>query len=418
MPPTTPTGMAPPPTEQLHARETSLAFTAPIIALALGHVISNMVRTLPAITADMLGRDLDVTSQGLASLTGTYNLSFALAQIPIGVALDRFGVRRVALVLLAVIILGAVLAALAGGAAGFLLGQVVLGLGCAGMLICPVTYAAKNLSAPRFGLWSGLIQALGNCGMLLSASPLALLVDSAGWRAGYWASAAFGLVVLGIVALLVHDQPSPDRSRSLATEAREVLRLMATRSIRGAAILAFASFAAVIGIRGLWGGPWLMEAKGLTRIEAGNVLLLATSALVIGPALWGIADRRIGHRRALLITGHLAAAACLALVALGGPAGPLGTLPSGWDAAMLLAFGLSISVQPLVFAMARSAVPANQTGKAMSAVNLAFFSGAALLQAASGPVVAGGGIGAGLVFFALAVAVSTSLFALLTRPAR
>jgi len=168
-------------------------------------------------------------------------------------------------------------------------------------------------------------------------------------------------------------------------------------------------------VRGLWGGPWLMEAKNLTRVEAGNVLLLATSALVIGPALWGIADRRIGHRRALLIIGHLGAGACLALVALGGPGGPFGALPTAWDAMMLLGFGLLISVQPLVFAVARTAVPAAQTGKAMSGVNLAFFSGAACLQAISGPVVAADGIGAGLAFFALCIAASTALFVLLTR---
>ncbi len=396
-------------------RETSIAFTAPIVALALGHVISNTVRTLPAITADMLGRDLDVTAQGLASLTGAYNLSFALAQIPIGVALDRFGVRRTALALIAVIALGTVLAAIAGGAAGFLLGQVVLGLGCAGMLICPVTYAAKNLSAARFGLWSGLIQAIGNSGMLLSASPLALLVEAAGWRAGYWASAALALAAIALVALLVHDRPSAAQGRSPAREAREVLRIMASPPLRGAAILAFSSFAAVIGVRGLWGGPWLMEMKGLPRVEAGNILLLATTALVVGPALWGIADRRLGHRRALLIAGHVGAAVCLALVALGGPGGPFGALRPAWDGAMLLSFDLMISVQPLVFAMARTAVSADSAGKAMSAINLAFFSGAALLQAASGPVVAAGGIGSGLVFFALAIAASTTAFILLTR---
>jgi hypothetical protein len=33
-------------------------------------------------------------------------------------------------------------------------------------------------------------------------------------------------------------------------------------------VFVFASFAAVLGLRGLWGGPWLMEAKGLDRIAA------------------------------------------------------------------------------------------------------------------------------------------------------
>ncbi|MBP0446143.1 MFS transporter [Roseomonas sp. SSH11] len=397
------------------AREASLAFVAPLVALTLGHVLSNMVRTLPAIAADVLGRDLGVTAGGLASLTGAFNLSFAFAQVPLGVALDRFGVRRTALGLLAVAGIGAVLAALAGGALGFLIAQIVLGLGCSGMLMGPVTYAAKRLSPARFGLWSGLVQALGNCGMLLSASPLALLVEASGWRAGYWTCAGAALVILGLVALLVRGEDASGPRRSLAADAREVLSLTVSPRLRGVVVLAFASFAAVIGVRGLWGGPWLMEVKGLPRVEAGNILLLATSAVVIGPALWGIVDRRFGHRRALLVLGHLGAGIFLALTALGGPGGPLGGMPPAWDAVTLLGFFLLISVQPLAFAATRAAVPPDQAGKALAGVNLSFFAGAALLQAASGPVVAMAGTGAGLVFFGAAVAACALLYAAMTR---
>ncbi|MBP0493383.1 MFS transporter [Pararoseomonas indoligenes] len=397
------------------AREASVAFAAPLIALTLGHVLSNAVRTLPAIAADRLGGDLGVTAGGLASLTGAYNLAFAAAQIPIGVALDRFGVRRTALGLLAITGIGAVLAALAGGAAGFLLAQIVLGLGCAGMLMCPITYAAKRLSPARFGLWSGLIQALGNCGMLLSASPLALLVEAADWRAGYLACAVLALIAVALVALLVRKDPPPGSTAGLGADARDVLRLAASPALRGVVVLGFASFAIVIGVRGLWGGPWLMEVKGLPRVEAGNILLLATCALVLGPALWGIADRRIGNRRALLAAGHLGAATFLCLTALGGPGGPFGTLPPAWDAATLLGFFLLISSQPLAFAATRAAVPAEQAGKALSGVNLSFFAGAAILQAASGPVVATAGLATGLLFLAAATAACTLGYLWLTR---
>ncbi|MCR0984223.1 MFS transporter [Roseomonas populi] len=397
------------------AREASIAFAAPLMALTLGHVLSNAIRTLPAIAADRLGHDLGVTAGGLASLTGAYNLAFAAAQVPIGVALDRFGVRQTSLGLLAVTGIGAVLAALAGGAMGFLLAQIVLGLGCAGMLMCPVTYAAKRLSPARFGLWSGLIQALGNCGMLLSASPLALLVEAADWRAGYLACTALALLAITLVALLVRKEPPAGSTASLGADARAVLRLAASPALRGVVVLAFASFAAVIGLRGLWGGPWLMEAKGVSRLEAGNILLLATFALVIGPALWGIADRRLGHRRALLAIGHLGAAGFLALTALGGPGGPFGTLPPAWDAATLLGFFFLISAQPLAFAATRAAVPPEQAGKALSGVNLSFFAGAAVIQAASGPVVAGSGLAAGLLFLAAATAACTLGYLWLTR---
>ncbi len=391
--------------------EASLAFIAPLLALAMGHTLSNLVRTLPAIASDLLGRDLAVTPETVASLTSAYHFAFAAAQIPIGVALDRYGVRRTALVLVVIVAAGAVMAALAGGPLGFLAAQVVLGIGCGGMLLCPMTLAARLLSPARFGLWSGLIQAVGNSGMLLSASPLALLIEAAGWRAGYAAGAAYAVLVIALIAALVHDRPATGPHRTMAGDAREVVRLLVSPALAGLVVLAFCSFAAVIGVRGLWAGPWLMDVKGLSRIAAGNVLLIATVALAIGPALWGIADRRLGRRRALLAAGHLAAAALLVALVLARDGSPAA------DTAILFAFGIGVAVQPLIFALTRDAVPAESSGKAMAAVNLSFFLGTAVLQAVSGPVVAGTSIGGGLLFYAACLAASTVAFLLLTRRA-
>lgn len=392
-------------------REASAALVVPLLVLALGHVLSNAVRTLPAIAADLLAHDLGVTADGLAALTGGFLFAFALGQVPLGVALDRWGVRPVSLTLFALVCAGTAAAAAAPGPWSFLLAQITMGLGCCGMLLCPMTYAARILTPARFGLWSGLLQAVGNTGMLLSASPLAWLVDTHGWRAGFWASTGFGLIAMALVFVTVRDTPPPrDPTRTLLGDARETLTLSASPALRGVVALTFASFAVVMGIRGLWGGPWLMEVKGLTRIEAGHVLFVATLSLIIGPAMSGVLDRHLGHRRAVLAIGHLLAAALLfAMLAAA-------SLPAGVDAALLIAFGLAISVQPLSFAVARSAVPVAQTGRALAAVNLSFFGGAAVLQAASGPAAALGGIGAAIAVFAGAVVLCTLLFLAMPGP--
>ena len=99
-----------------------------------------------------------------------------------------------------------------------LLAQIVLGIGCSGMLMCPMTYAAKNLPPQKFGLWGGLIQAFGNTGMLLSASPLAVLVDHAGWRSGYLACGALAIAAAIAVAAVVREVRAPPQARRSAAE--------------------------------------------------------------------------------------------------------------------------------------------------------------------------------------------------------
>jgi MFS family permease len=385
-----------------------------VLALTLGHVFSNAVRTIPALAADVLQRDLGVSAEGLAALTGAFPAAFALAMLPVGVALDRWGVKPTALALLGIAGAGALLGAVATGPWSMLLAQSVLGLGCSGMLMCPVTFAAKNLPSQKFGLWGGVIQAFGNTGMLLSASPLALLIEAVGWRAGYLACALLAAGAATAVALLVREQRTGLQARrSLAEDARDVVALGLSREIRGPVVIAFASFAAVLGVRGLWGGPWLMEERGLSRIEAGNVLLLCTLALIAGPAIAGLLERRFQAKRAgLLVAGHLGGATAIVAMVAAGAAG----LPVMADALLLVAFGLAISLQVICFALVRAAVPPDRVGRALSAMNISFFGGAAVFQAASGVAAAWAGIGAALLVFAAGLVVCTLAFLRLPGP--
>jgi len=392
-----------------------------LLALACGHMLSTLLRTIPAISLDLMAADFATPPQALASLTSIYHFAFAASQIPVGAAMDRFGVRPVSLSLLIGTIVGALASGLATGPESFLFGQFLLGVATSGMLMCPMTLAAKQLSPARFGLWSGMILSIGNVGMLLSSSPLAFVVEHWGWRAGFWVAAGFGGVVALAVYALVPSQPADhaDRSSPLAQMA-SVLRIGLSRPLRGLIAISLVSLAASLVLRGLWGGPWLMEVKGLSRIEAGNELGLFTIALIIGPLLIGIFDRKFGHRREVLAAAHALAALLLALMAAGAPHYPVSNLfgvavmPAQFDGILFVLIGIAISAQPLAFGMARQLVDAQNAGKALSAVNLAFFLGAALMQSATGVVAALLGLPAVLLFMAAALIVGTALFLLYT----
>lgn len=392
-----------------------------LLALACGHMLSTLLRTIPAISLDLMAADFGTTPQALASLISIYHFAFAASQIPVGAAMDRFGVRPVSLSLLIGTIVGAMASGFATGPESFLFGQFLLGVATSGMLMCPMTLAAKQMSAARFGLWSGVILSIGNIGMLLSSSPLAFVVEHFGWRAGFWISAGFGVVVACAVFALVPKQAAAhaDESSPLSQMA-EVLRIGLSRPLRGLIALSLVSLAASLVLRGLWGGPWLMQVKGLSRIAAGNELGLFTLALIVGPACVGIFDRTVGHRREVLAATHCLAALLLALMAAGAPHFPVSDLfgvavmPSWYDSILFVLIGFAVSAQPLLYGMTRQLVDAQNTGKALSAVNLAFFLGAALMQSATGGVAAVYGLPAVLLFMAAALIVGTIVFLLYT----
>src|ERR1700742_2041869 len=86
-----------------------------LLALACGHMLSTLLRTIPAISLDLMAADFKTTPQTLASLTSIYHFAFAASQVPVGAAMDRFGVRPVSLSLLVGTIIGSIVAGFATG---------------------------------------------------------------------------------------------------------------------------------------------------------------------------------------------------------------------------------------------------------------------------------------------------------------
>jgi hypothetical protein len=122
----------------------------------------------------------------------------------------------------------------------------------------------------------------------------------------------------------------------------------------------------------------------------------------------------------VLAATHALAAVLLALTAAGAPNYPLSNLlgvsavPASIDGALFVSMGIAISTQPLLFGMTRQMAGAQNAGKALSAINLAFFLGTALMQSATGVVATIFGLPAVLLFMAAALIVGVIVFLIYT----
>src|SRR4051812_46372183 len=86
-------GMTPPPSR-------GLGFVLGVLPFSLGHFLSALMRTVNATLAPQLVASLLLTPGQLGLLTSAFFFSFALAQLPVGMALDRWGPAKVQLPLL------------------------------------------------------------------------------------------------------------------------------------------------------------------------------------------------------------------------------------------------------------------------------------------------------------------------------
>jgi predicted MFS family arabinose efflux permease len=380
----------------------------PFAALIAGLAVSQWVRTLPALAAEGLASSLALSPAALGLVTGLYHAGFALGQVPCGVALDRYGVRRTVLGLLSIAVVGVAASAVAPNGTAFAAAQLLTGLGCCGGLMCSLRWAAHALPAERFGAASGYVLALGSLGLLASGTPSAWLIEASGWRGAYAVAALFTAGALGLAFLLIPRTAQAPSLRSIRGDAIEVLGLFLARPLLPCIVLAIVGYAAFIVTRGLWAGPWLTEHLRLSLVAAGDALLVISLAMAAGPAIWGFLDPRIPARSAMLGGSHVLGGLLLLWLA-GGGAGIIA------DVAALTLFMLLTSSHVLVFAMVRTRVEDAILGKAMSAVNLAFFGGAALLQPLSGLAADAFGLAGALGFLGLLCVAGALGFLVLAR---
>ena len=344
-----------------------------LAALILAYVLSQFYRAFLAVLTPVLAADLGATPESLASASGLWFLAFALMQIPVGEALDRFGPRRTASILLAVGGVGAGLFAAATGPGMINIAMILIGVGCAPVLMASYYIFARSFSPAVFGTLAGVVIGIGSLGNIAASLPLSAAVEALGWRATMAALSGLTLLTAAVIAVLVRD---PERISM--TQKGSLLDLLRMPALWPVLLMMAACYAPSAGLRGLWAGPYLADVFGADAQRIGQVTLIMGLAMVAGNFAYGPLDRLLGTRKWLIFGGNLAMVACLLGLAAFASA-------PGWLPVVLMAgaglFGASF---PMVMAHGRAFLPPHMVGRGVTLINLFGIGAAGLMQIATG----------------------------------
>lgn len=363
---------------------TSTAFL--VAALAAMTSVSQFHRASLGVVAPEIARDLALAPAMLGAANGVFFLALLLAQVPVGIALDRIGPKRSvgALTLLAVI--GAGAQAFVNDGAELLAARFVLGLGCGASFMAAVVLCARFWRGAALTGALGRVFALSQIGILLSGAPLAGLAALVGWRGALLASA---LMTAGCGLLWWHwvrdnppdAPPSPAATETLTETLGGLLRIWRTRGLPRVLAMHLVGYAAMATVVGLWAGPYLADVHGLDARGRGLVLLAMGLTLPAGQLILAPIERRLGSKPRLVTLFATLSIAVLAALALW-PGAPL-------PAAVALLVGLCLfSCYPVVVVTeARALFPDHLVGRGATTVNLAQVLGSAALPALVGVAV-------------------------------
>jgi len=344
------------------------------LPFAAGYYLSYLLRSVNAVLAPELARELSLSAADLGLLTSAYLLTFAAFQIPLGLLLDRYGPRKVEAGLLLLAAAGTLLFSFGTSTFELALARGLIGLGVSACLMAAFKGFAQNFPAERQASLTGAIMASGGLGAITASLPLEFALPLFGWRGVFQGLTFLLLAVAAWLYLSVPQREAGVSRDSLGAQLKDVGAILANRIFwRYAPPMALIT-GGFMAVQGLWAVPWLMQVDGLTRHGAAEVLFALNLAMLVshlGIATFAMRLARAGIRpQALLVGGYgLALAGLSAMVA--------GLQP---DWLMWFVYGVGVSGGSLAYAQLAGHFDPALSGRVTTALNLLAFVGAFSLQ--------------------------------------
>ena len=316
-----------------------------------------------------------VGASALSTFSILQLLVYAGMQIPVGLLVDSLGTKKV-------LTIGAIL--FTAGQLGFafspsygtaLASRALLGCGDAMTFISVLRLGTRWFPARRGPMIAQLAGLAGMAGNLVSTLVIARLLHGIGWTAAFAGSALAGVVVLVLLLLFLKDhpeghEPEPFPHRGAAYVRRQIAASWREPGTRLGLWVHFTTqFPAMVFLL-LWGLPFLVQAQGLSRATAGELLTLVVLSNMLVGLIYGQIVARHHTARLPLALGTVGATALVWAVTLLYP----GDHAPMWLLIVLCTvLGSCGPASMLGFDFARPANPPERQGTASGITNMGGF---------------------------------------------
>jgi MFS family permease len=337
-----------------------------LATISVTYLVENFLRSAASALTPVLIEELNITRGAMGLLITAYFLIYGVMQFPSGFLASILGPRRSIVWFTALTCVGCVLFWMSYSYELLFAAQFIMGIGTSVFYINAVTLIGRWFPSDKRATAIGVLSASSGVGAFASYMGLPLAVTLWGdWRTLYLAMLVVLVVNWGMNFFLIKDGPqdaTPQPTKKKIDIAGSFKSVLGTRAFYPPLIgFIMTGFTFVLYS---WITQYLIEAKGLTYVEAGLASSIGTVAGFIGCLLVGVVSDRLGKRK-LPVIFFLLANTLLLAVLIFLPAG-LGVAPY---TAIWFLMGISGSVWILFFSIVSEVLPPENSGIGLGIMN-------------------------------------------------
>lgn len=350
------------------------------LVAALGVPFQFVLQSTPNVMIATLMQNLHISAANVGFLTSSFFYTYLLFQIPAGILIDRFGVRRVLSLSIFLAALACVLFATANHFYTANLSRLLMGFVTAPCVPAIMFVASKRFSPSQFVILAGMAESIGMMGGAVGEAILGDVVTFLGWRETMLGCAIVGFFIALLMFTIIRDSNNAFlQSEEKSTDLKSILIGFSCvmKDVQVWLIVFYAGliFALLPALAGLWVVQTLQD---LYRVKL-SVAALGSSVIFLGTALglpyWGWYSEKIGKRKPVMF------AATLLSLSLTVSFIYWHHLPLPIVFAQLMLMGFVSAVYVLAFALVRERTSIKVRASAMGLTNMmSMIIGAPLLQ--------------------------------------
>ena len=343
----------------------------PRVGLILGsavfaYFVSVIERSSMGVASLAAATRFDTGAAALSSLAAAQLAVYAAMQIPAGMALDRFGARKLIVFGSLLTGIGNLTVAVAEQLPLAVFGRMIVGFGDAFVFISMIRLINGWVSGHRATRFTQLFANLGQLGQIFSAIPFAYLLGAAGWAPAFGIASSLAFIAAATALFAIRDEPAAIRtSGSIVDALRQFRENIADPHTRKAFWVHFTLQSSGSVFILLWGYSFLVQAEKVPK-ELASVLLssFVLVGFAVGPVLSQLCIRFPARRNRLVTAVYGIIAFAWLLVLLTPGRNPI------WQIVFLvLAVGIGGPASIAAFDYSRTSIPKHRLGSSNGIIN-------------------------------------------------
>ncbi|MDO5097850.1 MAG: MFS transporter [Corynebacterium sp.] len=225
---------------------------------------------------------------------------YALAQVPAGIVIDRFGPRKLLFSGAVLMAFGQVIMGLTTSFQVAVAARVLIGLGDTTAFLSVMRLLPQWFPLRKAPVFAQITGTMGQLGQIISAVPFLAVLGAAGWTTAFLGLGACGIIVAVAAVTVVRDrpQPAPQVSRTSRVPLRQALSIVVRDPVVWQGLFTHWTNMVLLTVFSLlWGTPLMKLGMGLSVTTIGTLLsVIAVTSVCSGP-LHGVISARMGRRR-------------------------------------------------------------------------------------------------------------------------